>query len=93
MNSFDKDSNGLFKVHVHIDVRGFVWVNLEAGDKPSIPWGTDFNGADKQPRLGEFNMDNYYFDHAWDMTGNYNWKTLVDNYNEVSPISNSLGNI
>ncbi|RSL70869.1 hypothetical protein CEP53_001755 [Fusarium sp. AF-6] len=82
METFDKDANGLFKVHVHIDKRGFVWVNLDGGDKPSVPWKSDFDGADTQPRLGIFNMDDYTFDHAWDMHGDYNWKTLVDNYNE-----------
>lgn len=83
MPSFDQESNALFKVHTHIDARGFVWVNLEAADKPSIPWGVDFEGSDKQQRLGQFNMDEFSFDHAWDMAGDYNWKTLVDNYNEV----------
>ncbi|KAH7007301.1 Rieske [2Fe-2S] iron-sulfur domain-containing protein [Ilyonectria destructans] len=82
MPSFDKESNALFKVHTHVDARGFVWVNLEAADKPSIPWGVDFEGSDKQQRLGQFNMDEFSFDHAWDMAGDYNWKTLVDNYNE-----------
>ncbi|KAF7554871.1 hypothetical protein G7Z17_g2596 [Cylindrodendrum hubeiense] len=82
MPSFDKEANGLFKVHTHIDARGFVWVNLEAADKPSIPWGADFEGSDTQTRLGDFNMEEFTFDHAWDMKGDYNWKTLVDNYNE-----------
>ena len=83
MESFDKEGNGLFKLHVHVDERGFVWINLDGGDNPSIPWQRDFDGADTQPRLKEFIMDEYFFDHAWDMTGEYNWKTLVDNYNEV----------
>jgi hypothetical protein len=82
MDTFDAESNSLFKVHVHIDDRGFVWVNLD-GNKTPVPWKADFSGADKQPRLDNFNMDDYSFDHAWDMNGNYNWKTLVDNYNEV----------
>ncbi|KAM0554746.1 hypothetical protein ACHAPJ_006818 [Fusarium lateritium] len=82
VETFRKEENGLFKVHVHIDSRGFVWVNLDGGETPSVPWKADFEGADKQPRLGSFNMDEYTFDHAWDMHGDYNWKTLVDNYNE-----------
>lgn len=84
MDSFDKGGNGLFKIHVHVDERGFVWVNLDGGaSEPSVPWKRDFAGADTQPRLGSFNMDDYSFDHAWNMAGDYNWKTLVDNYNEV----------
>ncbi|PCD43236.1 hypothetical protein AU210_002337 [Fusarium oxysporum f. sp. radicis-cucumerinum] len=81
MDTFDTDSNGLFKVHVYVDHRGFVWINLDGNETP-VPWEADFKGADKQPRLDNFDMDDYSFDHAWDMNGNYNWKTLVDNYNE-----------
>lgn len=82
---FDKDRNGLFAIHTHVDRRGFVWVNLDAtnSDSPATPWSEDFLGADTQERLDDFNMDEYSFDHAWSMHGDYNWKTLVDNYNEV----------
>src|SRR5688572_19742623 len=79
LEDFDKTSNGLFKVHVHIDKLGFVWVNL-ASDEP-IPWEDDFGGVDEQPRLQGFPMDEYQFDHEWGMMGDYNWKTLADNYN------------
>ncbi|KAK7403928.1 hypothetical protein QQX98_010298 [Neonectria punicea] len=64
MPSFVKENNGLFKVHVHVNARGFVWVNLEAADKPSIPWNAEFDGSDTQARLGEFNMDDFSFGHA-----------------------------
>ncbi|KAL4963418.1 aromatic ring-hydroxylating oxygenase subunit alpha [Aspergillus stella-maris] len=80
--NFDKEQNGLFPVHVHLDQRGFVWVNLDGDESPSVPWTEDFLGADTQERLGDFNMDDYGFDHTWSMHGDYNWKTLVDNYNE-----------
>jgi phenylpropionate dioxygenase-like ring-hydroxylating dioxygenase large terminal subunit len=83
IETFDKESNGLFKVHVHTDTRGFVWVNLDGAEAPTILWKADFEGADKQPWLESFNMDDYAFHHAWDMDGDYNWKTLVDHYNEV----------
>ncbi|KAJ3547160.1 hypothetical protein NM208_g1659 [Fusarium decemcellulare] len=82
MPDFDKEGNGLFKLHTHIDLRGFVWVNLDAKEKPSVPWNDDFLGSDSQSRLVDFNMVDYQFDHAWTMNGDYNWKTLVDNYNE-----------
>lgn len=83
MQNFNQEGNGLFKLHVYVDTRGFVWANLDGEDKPSVSWQSDFHGADAQPRLGMFNMDEYTFDHTWDMDGDYNWKTLVDNYNEV----------
>lgn len=85
MNSldFEKDQNGLFAIHVHVDQRGFVWVNFDARESPSTPWDDDFLGADTQQRLNDFNMGEYTFDHTWEMAGDYNWKTLIDNYNEV----------
>lgn len=78
---FDKESQSLFPVHVHIDKLGFVWVNLDSSPNP-IPWEEDFKGVDEQERFQKFDFSQYKFDHTWHMTGNYNWKTLADNYNE-----------
>jgi phenylpropionate dioxygenase-like ring-hydroxylating dioxygenase large terminal subunit len=80
--AFDKESNGLFSVHVHVDALGFVWVNLEASEKPSITWDDDFKDVDTQDRFKHFDFAQYKFDHTWEMRGEYNWKTLADNYNE-----------
>ncbi|KAL4906966.1 hypothetical protein BDW74DRAFT_189987 [Aspergillus multicolor] len=82
LDGFDKEKNGLFPIHVHIDKLGFVWVNLDAAETPSVRWEDDFAGVDEQPRLKPFDFSQYKFDHAWDMIGDYNWKTLADNYNE-----------
>jgi phenylpropionate dioxygenase-like ring-hydroxylating dioxygenase large terminal subunit len=83
MTTFDKDANGLYPIHTHIDRLGFVWVNLEAKSRPTVPWNEDFAQIDQQPRLEAFDMTDYHFDHQWEMIGDYNWKTLADNYNEV----------
>ncbi|KAF5674677.1 cytochrome p450 oxidoreductase [Fusarium heterosporum] len=80
--SFDKTANDLFTIHVHVDKLGFVWINMESNSTPSVTWSDDFASVDTQPRLERFNMENYHFDHQWEMTGDYNWKTLADNYNE-----------
>ncbi|KAI8933127.1 hypothetical protein NX059_009768 [Plenodomus lindquistii] len=77
---FDKSQNNLFPVNVHIDKKGFIWVNLDAAKE--ISWEEDFEGVDAQPRMDVFNFDDYHFDHTWEMGGDYNWKTLADNYNE-----------
>ena len=80
---FDKTQHNLFPIHTHVDGRGFIWVNLEAGSEPSVPWSADFEGLDTQPRLVAYDlMNDYQFDHTWEMDGDYNWKTLADNYNE-----------
>ena len=81
--SFDKSTNGLFPIHVHVDRLGFIWINLHSGPKPAEAWEDDFASVDEQERLQQFNMSEYHFDHQWSMIGEYNWKTLADNYNEV----------
>lgn len=78
---FDKENNGLFPIHVHLDAYGFVWVNLDAAETPE-PWDSQFHGVDTQERMQVFDFDDYEYDHTWGMEGDYNWKTLADNYNE-----------
>lgn len=82
---FDSSEYSLFRIHLKIDARGFVWVNFDAAETPSVSWDQHLRNVDTQPRLQYFNMEEYSFDHAWSMDGEYNWKTLIDNYNEVSP--------
>lgn len=80
---FNGSEYSLFQVHLRVDARGFVWVNLDAAQSPEVLWETYFDKVDTQPRLKDFDMGEYSFDHAWEMDGEYNWKTLIDNYNEV----------
>ena len=82
LQEFDKESNGLFPIHVHIDCNGFIWVNLDGKKEPEVAWEDDFAGIDRQERYKDFNFDDYVFDHVWQMDGPYNWKILSDNYNE-----------
>ncbi|KAK6220738.1 hypothetical protein LQW54_001929 [Pestalotiopsis sp. IQ-011] len=81
LSGFDKSKNSLFPIHVHVDTNGFIWVNLDASDKPT-PWNEHFAGIDTQDRFKAYNWDEYKFDHTWEMEGEYNWKILADNYNE-----------
>lgn len=82
LEEFKKEDYSLWSIHLHIDQVGFVWVNLDASENPTS-WEEQCNGADTQERLGVFDMDEYHYDHSWSMDGPYNWKTLIDNYNEV----------
>lgn len=79
---FDKTQNSLLPIHVHIDNHGLIWVNLDGKSEPEVSWNDEFEGVDQQERCQEFNFDDYQFDHTWEMTGDYNWKILADNYNE-----------
>lgn len=82
IKGFDKSQNGLLPIHVLVDAKGFVWVNLSSSKKPEVSWSQDFAGIDQLPRHKPFNFEDYKFDHTWGMSGDYNWKTLADNYNE-----------
>lgn len=77
-----KDHNQ-FSIHLHVDRCGFVWVNFEATKKSSILWEEQCAGADTQERLKESDMEQYVYDHSWKMDGMFNWKNLMDNYNEI----------
>ena len=82
---FDKKDYSLYKLHLHIDHLGFVWVNLDASPEPSVSWEEQFKEVDTQQRLQRDKMDTYVYDHTWSLDGrNFNWKTLIKNYNEVS---------
>ncbi|EGP89309.1 unnamed protein product [Zymoseptoria tritici ST99CH_1A5] len=82
LDDFSKENNSLYPIHVRIDHQGFVWINLDAKSTPEVAWEDDFEGVDTQERYGIYNMDDYEFDHSWQMDGDYNWKILADNYNE-----------
>jgi phenylpropionate dioxygenase-like ring-hydroxylating dioxygenase large terminal subunit len=83
LESFDKSQNGLLPIHVHVDINGFVFVNLDSKEKPDVAWEDDFGTSDEQERLKVFKFnEDYEFDHTYEMTGDYNWKILADNFNE-----------
>lgn len=65
LTSFEKEKNGLYPVHVHIDRTGFIWVNMDAGEKPEVPWEQEFDQVDNQARFSRFNFDDYELDHTY----------------------------
>ncbi len=82
VEDFDKSKHNLYSVHTHIDRIGLVWVNLDASPEP-IPFEEQFGGLDTRPDMQNYNLSNYVFEETWTMPGKFNWKTLVENYNEV----------
>lgn len=81
LEGFDKSQNGLFKIHLRQDALGFLWVNLDSSDKPE-PWEKEFDGIDKQPRYEGYNLNDYEFDHEFEIDAATNWKLCSDNFNE-----------
>jgi len=83
LTGFDKAANGLFSIHTHVDINGFIWINMDGQkDKPEIPWEQEFENVDKQERFEDFNFDDYELDHTYELDGQYNWKIACDNFNE-----------
>jgi len=82
LKDFDKSQNGLFPVHVHIDSKGFIRVNLDSKETSEVPWDDSFAGADEQKRFEKFDFNNYKLDHTYELDANYNWKIASDNFNE-----------
>ncbi len=85
LQDFDAAEYSLFKIHTHVDKIGFVWVNLDSAETPTIPWDKMNGGTDEQPRLDDFNLDEYVYHRTWTTNGKYNWKVVGENYNEVHP--------
>lgn len=84
---FDKEDHSLFKIHTHVDQIGLVWVNLDSSDTP-IPWEEQFGGLDTREDMTKYSLDDYVYHESWSLPGEFNWKTLVENYNEVSNARN-----
>ncbi|KAJ5161978.1 hypothetical protein N7492_007370 [Penicillium capsulatum] len=82
LSDFDKEQNGLLRIHTKVDVNGFIWVNLDAKEVPEVPWEEHFKDVDTQERYKAYDFDNYDLDHAYELEGHYNWKILADNFNE-----------
>ncbi|KAM0541108.1 hypothetical protein ACHAPJ_013375 [Fusarium lateritium] len=78
---FDRSKNGLFPLHLHVDDKGFVWVNMDAKPQPEIAWS-------ENTRDRSFNLDDYHFDHVKQDTSNFNWKALADKYSASSDADN-----
>lgn len=81
VQNFDKSQNGLFRIHLRTDALGFIWVNLDASDNPE-PWEKEFDGIDKQERYNGYNLQDYVFDHEFEIDADTNWKLCSDNFNE-----------
>ncbi|KAF7185177.1 Carnitine monooxygenase oxygenase subunit [Pseudocercospora fuligena] len=81
VENFDKTQNNLFKIHTKVDALGFIWVNLDAAEDPE-PWEDEFDDVDKQERYNGYDLNDYVFDHEFEIDADANWKLASDNFNE-----------
>ncbi|GAA5854745.1 hypothetical protein JCM8547_004055 [Rhodosporidiobolus lusitaniae] len=78
----DEQAHCLASLRVHIDRNGFIYVNADTSSN-GLSWTDQFGDFDKQDRLDGIDWENYQYDRSWGlMEVPYNWKVLVDNYNE-----------
>lgn len=82
MDGFENDQNGLIRIHVKVDMNGFIWINMDSKEKPDVTWEEHFNNVDVQERYEPLNFADYELDHTYELEGDYNWKILSDNFNE-----------
>lgn len=93
---FDRSDHSLFRIHTHVTAQGFIFVNFDAREKPSVSFedqfGDDFDPTPKAATgrvVGDefalFQKDEYEYDHTWNSSiggTKYNWKTFVDGFQE-----------
>lgn len=81
VEGFDKSTQGLLPINVHVDKFGFIWANLTAG-KPDVSFEKNSEGVNED-MMTQFKFEEEFkFDHYWEMDCKANWKALIDNYNE-----------
>ncbi|KAH9219250.1 hypothetical protein DL95DRAFT_405170 [Leptodontidium sp. 2 PMI_412] len=97
LTNFDPSAHSLFKIHTHITVQGFIFINFDASPPPSITFTSqfsdDFDPCPPSP-TGQVIGNEYAllptpsewtYDHTWlsfSIGTNYNWKTLADGFQE-----------
>ncbi|KAH6648042.1 Rieske [2Fe-2S] iron-sulfur domain-containing protein [Truncatella angustata] len=82
ISEFEKDQNGLLRIHTKIDTNGFIWINMDSKEEPEVSWEEHFKNVDIQDRYEPLNFDDYELDHSYELDGDFNWKILADNFNE-----------
>jgi phenylpropionate dioxygenase-like ring-hydroxylating dioxygenase large terminal subunit len=85
VDRFDTSKHSLFPVHIHVDRNGFVYVNLDAKGTPDVSWESQYGTLDQQEVLVSSGVDwnSVEFDLTWTKEGQFNWKLMQGNYNEV----------
>ena len=85
IKDFDVSDFNLFPIHIHVDRNGFVYANLDAKESPDVSWESQYGAIDRQKVLTSSGVDwdSVEFDLTWTKEGQFNWKLMQDNYNEV----------
>lgn len=77
VEGFKMEENGLLPINTHITPQGLVFVSFNSNP---IPFETWYSGLTEE--LNAFDFDDYEYHMSYELDGEFNWKTLMDGYNE-----------
>lgn len=77
VEGFVKEENSLFPINTHVTPQGLVFVNFSSDPIPFDDW---FLGLTTE--MNEFDFSDYEYHMSYELDGKFNWKTLMDGYQE-----------
>jgi len=80
VEGFDRSKNGLFEISVHITPQGLIFVNFDCSEEGPVSFKEWYGGLEEE--LDEVNFDAYEYHSSYQLDGRFNWKTLMDGYQE-----------
>lgn len=79
IEGFEKDENSLFKIRTHVTKQGLIFINFD-NTESYTPFETFFEGLENE--MDEYDFDDYEYHMSYELDGEFNWKTLMDGYQE-----------
>ncbi|GME80126.1 unnamed protein product [[Candida] boidinii] len=79
IEGFEKDENSLFKIRTHVTKQGLIFINFD-NTEFYTPFETFFKGLENE--MDEYDFDDYEYHMSYELDGEFNWKTLMDGYQE-----------
>lgn len=79
VEGFDPDANGLYEIKCHVTKQGLIFINFDNTDT-AVPFDTFFKGLENE--MSEYDFDDYEYHMSYELDGEFNWKTLMDGYQE-----------
>ncbi|KAG7844548.1 hypothetical protein KL941_003924 [Ogataea angusta] len=79
VEGFDPKANSLFEIRSHTTKEGLVFINFDNTDEYT-PFEEFFAGLDQE--MAEYDFDDYEYHMSYELDGEFNWKTLMDGYQE-----------
>jgi len=80
VEGFEKSQYPLFGIHTHLTPSGHIFVNFDAEESPQKGFEEWFGGLEGE--MNEFSFDEYEYHSSFVLEGEFNWKTLMDGYQE-----------